>query len=500
MCAAPLHVRPRAERLAEGGANTRRLAASVGPASLAKKAGFALVTLWAVGATWTAYDGKRKSDRLRLEQSEMRAEYEDKVRALIRRMVGVASHQALEQDGLGGRMADLITRQVELENRQAILTSLAEQAGIQGLPPQTGSGDLGGTAQPAVNRKTFEPAAPDPVLKRPAETGPSVPTLRLGPRESTDPPGRASGYTPITPRSPAAPDPYSASARPAPGPGGASEQLLRPQSQLSIHEQFARLESSLGRVEFAQVRALDGFSRMSQSQAALVRTALGDVGLDPSRIVPPPPKGGVGGPLIPFNTRHATDPFQAGVVQVQKAFEELARLRPVVNAVPFRRPLEGDDNLTSNFGVRLDPFTGASAMHSGMDFRAEEGTPVQAAGAGRVVTASPTGGYGNLVEIDHGNGLTTRYGHLSSIEVSLGQSVAAGGAVGQVGSTGRSTGPHLHYETRVGGSAVDPQRFLSAGSKLFGGRATRTRSATRSLSGEIPAAASELPAALHALD
>jgi murein DD-endopeptidase MepM/ murein hydrolase activator NlpD len=86
-----------------------------------------------------------------------------------------------------------------------------------------------------------------------------------------------------------------------------------------------------------------------------------------------------------------------------------------------------------------------------------------------VTSAGWSGGYGQMVEIDHGNGLATRYGHLSEIDVRVGQSIRSGQVVGRIGSTGRSTGPHLHYETRVDGEAVDPQKFLKAGATLFGG-------------------------------
>jgi murein DD-endopeptidase MepM/ murein hydrolase activator NlpD len=105
-------------------------------------------------------------------------------------------------------------------------------------------------------------------------------------------------------------------------------------------------------------------------------------------------------------------------------------------------------------------------MHTGLDFRAAMGDPVRATANGKVVSAGWGGGYGRMVEIDHGNGLSTRYGHLSAINVSVGQSVKIGQVVGEVGSTGRSTGPHLHYETRIDGEAVDPQKFLRAGMRL----------------------------------
>jgi murein DD-endopeptidase MepM/ murein hydrolase activator NlpD len=119
--------------------------------------------------------------------------------------------------------------------------------------------------------------------------------------------------------------------------------------------------------------------------------------------------------------------------------------------------------------MRVDPFVHAPAMHTGLDFRGTTGDPIRATAAGTVTQAGWSGGYGKMVEVDHGNGLSTRYGHLSAIDVVVGQKVQIGQTVGRLGSTGRSTGPHLHYETRVDGDAVDPQKFLRAGLRLSGG-------------------------------
>jgi len=105
-------------------------------------------------------------------------------------------------------------------------------------------------------------------------------------------------------------------------------------------------------------------------------------------------------------------------------------------------------------------------MHTGIDMRGETGEPVHATAAGRITIAGRDGGYGNMVEISHGNGLSTRYGHLSEIDVAVGQMVRIGQVIGKIGSTGRSTGPHLHYETRINGEAVNPQKFLRAGLRL----------------------------------
>jgi murein DD-endopeptidase MepM/ murein hydrolase activator NlpD len=124
-------------------------------------------------------------------------------------------------------------------------------------------------------------------------------------------------------------------------------------------------------------------------------------------------------------------------------------------AVP---PLRGA--VTSAFGARTDPFTGDPALHRGVDLGAPEGTPIRAPAAGVVKSAGARGGYGNAVELDHGGGLVTVYGHASELLVAPGEQVAAGQEIARVGSTGRATGPHLHFEVRVGGRAVDPARVL----------------------------------------
>ena len=128
-----------------------------------------------------------------------------------------------------------------------------------------------------------------------------------------------------------------------------------------------------------------------------------------------------------------------------------------------------EGKINNEFGFRRSPFGGRSyEFHGGMDIDGERGQIVQATAAGVVTEAGWKGGYGQMVEIDHGNGLSTRYAHLSSIRVVAGQKVAAGTLVGRVGSTGRSTGAHLHYETRIDGVPVDPRRFLRAGARLRG--------------------------------
>ena len=171
---------------------------------------------------------------------------------------------------------------------------------------------------------------------------------------------------------------------------------------------------------------------------------------------------------MPADLKAGTTSFEHELVVAQNAVETLDGLRHALPSVPLRKPLRGELQMTSTFGYRTDPFLGRPALHSGVDLREEWGTPVHATAAGVVTTAGPSGGYGNMVEVDHGGGLSTRYGHLSAISVSPGQQVSPGAVLGRVGSTGRSTGPHLHYEVRIDGEAVDPSRFLRAATALNG--------------------------------
>jgi murein DD-endopeptidase MepM/ murein hydrolase activator NlpD len=117
--------------------------------------------------------------------------------------------------------------------------------------------------------------------------------------------------------------------------------------------------------------------------------------------------------------------------------------------------------ITSAFGERKNPLGAGEEFHPGLDIAADEGTPITAAIAGRIIAAAPDGGYGNSIVIDNGNGITTRYAHCSQMYARVGEMVSAGQAIGAVGSTGRSTGPHLHFEVRVNDTPVDPKAYLS---------------------------------------
>lgn len=174
-----------------------------------------------------------------------------------------------------------------------------------------------------------------------------------------------------------------------------------------------------------------------------------------------------GGPFIPLKPPQSdANAFETQLYRINVGRAQIDRDRQTLLAVPVRKPLIGEIVTTSPFGIRMHPLLRRLAIHTGLDLRGDLGEPVRATATGKVTIAGRQGGYGNMVEISHGGGLVTRFGHLSEISVKLGQVVLIGEMVGRIGSTGRSTGPHLHYETRANGEPVDPQKFLSAGLKL----------------------------------
>lgn len=177
---------------------------------------------------------------------------------------------------------------------------------------------------------------------------------------------------------------------------------------------------------------------------------------------------GVGGPDIPLDRvriEGITDPaFTRAYLSAAAMLDQLNGLTVAVDHVPLTLPVSGSNfDKTSGFGVRVDPFTGRYAFHPGIDLAGPSGSWVRATAPGRVVFAGYRGGYGNMVEIDHGFGLHTRYGHLASIAVQMGASIAKGGSVGRMGSTGRSTGPHVHYEIWYDNALKNPSNFIEAG-------------------------------------
>jgi murein DD-endopeptidase MepM/ murein hydrolase activator NlpD len=177
-------------------------------------------------------------------------------------------------------------------------------------------------------------------------------------------------------------------------------------------------------------------------------------------------KFGRGGPFVALPHAGAPSDDFNPVSLFNSHADRLDNLASVMKSLPLASPLD-DYEMTSPFGARNDPINALSGIHEGLDMGASTGTPVEATGDGQVVWAGWRDRYGNLVEIDHGNGLRTRYGHLSKVMVANGAHVARGSIIGLVGETGRTTGPHLHYEVRIGEQATNPMKFIVAGQNVL---------------------------------
>jgi len=211
----------------------------------------------------------------------------------------------------------------------------------------------------------------------------------------------------------------------------------------------------LAAIEARQLAFAERLTRFADARARRAEAAIRKLNLDPN-LLSRNAQAAMGGPFEAI--KGADDPrFE----RLGLSLARMAVLERAIDGIPQVVPAS-DQNITSGFGYRRDPFNGQGAMHAGIDFQGAVGSPIFAAADGRVTFAGQKSGYGNAIEITHGNGMLTRYAHLSRIGVRIGQEVAAGATIGGLGSTGRSTGPHLHFEVRINDRAVNPRPFLEA--------------------------------------
>ncbi|MBC7951140.1 MAG: M23 family metallopeptidase [Rhodospirillaceae bacterium] len=236
----------------------------------------------------------------------------------------------------------------------------------------------------------------------------------------------------------------------------------------AMREQVRRLEDSLDRLRLSYTRAAQQTTEVAASRITQTEQQMSRLGIDTGRLVqqvqpaqqPGKRSPGQGGPFIPA-TVGDDDRFAMGALI--ERMQHWNGMKAAMQRLPLAVPIRGEFELNSGFGTRADPLNHRSAIHEGLDFGAPIGTPVYATGEGVVTYAEPWDRYGNTVEIDHGNGISTRYAHMSRIKVKEGQKVNRSTVIGLVGNTGRSTGSHLHYEVRLSDVAKDPIKFISVG-------------------------------------
>lgn len=363
-------------------------------------------------------------------QARIQQLYEDRISSLRTQVDRITSRQMLDQQVMENKVAELIERQQTLSARDTRLAPLLERAGnLQPMPPepQTGQQHSQFIADDEIIESAF--LGIDPII-----TGP-VPRKK-------DKKGDANGLRPS---------------------GGISGESTIEKSEKILKT----INHALYEIENDQSDRLRGLTDAAYETADNIVGTLNSAGLKIASLDKNDAENnGMGGPLITVNPAEINDDhFDVQLQDLGSALDQLDRLRKVVRRLPLANPAPGQA-VTSLYGVRRDPLLGTAAFHSGIDFRAQYGQSVAATASGTVIRAGLNGGYGYMVDIDHGNGFTTRYAHLSRVLAHEGQKIKFGMVIGEAGSSGRSTGPHIHYEVREKGRAINPVNFINAGKKI----------------------------------
>ncbi|MEO9339106.1 M23 family metallopeptidase [Mesorhizobium sp. SB112] len=378
------------------------LAALIGSALCAVAIGYLLATSYLVMRDDLI--GASTARQARIQQA-----YEDRISALRAQVDRITSRQLLDQQLVESKVTELLTRQTELNERHGRLAPM--------LPATAATGNLPGNA-PVPAQKPEIRASID------GETTPGY--------------AKAAGLLAFRPARPAFED-------------------ETPADRADL--MFIAINKSLRTIEKEQLSSINSLAENAYQTADAISEALESAGLP---IDTEDSDNAVGGPLIALDKATV---FDARVKELDEALTKLETMKEKARLLPISNPAPGHP-VSSTFGVRKDPLLGTPALHSGMDFRATPGTPVKATAKGKVVRAGWAGGYGRMVEILHDGGYSTRYAHMSKVLAQKGQNVQPGDIIGEVGSTGRSTGPHLHYEVRNQGAATDPLRFLKLGKAI----------------------------------
>ena len=224
---------------------------------------------------------------------------------------------------------------------------------------------------------------------------------------------------------------------------------------------------ALAEIEARQLAYIEGMTRLADRRAAVAEAKLQRLGLNPqAALASLNDRSAQGGPLIALATS-ADGSIDPRFLRFGLSLARMDALERSVEALPQAMPANFE-YISSGFGFRANPFTGGGGeFHPGLDFKGPYGAPIYAAARGTVSFVGQRSGYGNCVEIDHGNGLVTRYAHMSAFRTQLGKQVVPGEQIGQIGSTGRSTGPHLHFEVRINDRPVNPRPFLEAATNVL---------------------------------
>lgn len=385
---------------------------------------FLLITVY-LGATAYLVFRDRLIETANESRSQVRTTYEDRIADLRAQNDRITSRQLIDRKSYEDKLKRLLARQNDLNQRQSRIAAIIERASKGGL------------------RLTLDTPLP--------EAKPQLTTI-----DAVSPQDGVGGETML----------LSSGTGPL-GLRGSVESVQRgipaperqPVTLKNVDDgvkAMDKVSSTLGLMDQQASAVLDAIAVSAERRISHIETVA-----EPLGVALTGSGDALGGPYVPL----ASNSFETRVERADRAINRLGVLRRAISTLPLSRPVPRG-RIASRFGHRLDPFLSRPAMHTGIDFKAEYGTAVRATAAGTVVSAGRNGGYGLMVEVDHGNEITTRYAHLSRIRVAKGTKIAAGKIIGSVGSSGRSTGPHLHYETRLHGAPRDPATFLDAGRRL----------------------------------
>lgn len=353
-------------------------------------------------------------------QARMQHEYEDRIAALRSKLDRVTSRQLLDQQAIETQVRELLARQDRIGGQAGKMQNLLQEAHKRGLE----------TAKQAPVTLV------NPNAQSESGTVDRLTTGSLAPRF-----GDATSFSERIE--------YATNAFHKPA-----------LSSNFTQELFGGIAESIRIIDSAQRQQVDSLRIAAAKRTVKIGEVLKSVGVN----VKQPAATATGGPFVPLD--HSVD-FETHLTALENTLNLYDAMAAKAKTVPIGNPVPGA-KISSRYGSRVDPFNGRMAMHGGIDFKAKRGTPIKATAKGVVIKAGRNGGYGKVVEIRHQNGYTTRYAHLSRISVQIGQHVNKDEIVGKVGSTGRSTGPHLHYEVRRSDKTRNPATYMKAGKKISG--------------------------------
>ena len=349
-------------------------------------------------------------------QANIQQEYEDRISALRAQVDRITSRQLLDQQVVEKKVEKLLQQQLALSSRHGLINNLIDRAENSGLVDKPDS--IAPTDKPD-----------DHAQLQNAESNLSTLIAAVDPKDAKSG-AEATQHDSVADR---------------------ADKL------------FSAVTFSLKKIEQDQMTKINVLTQGAATTADAIQSILRRTGIDiATTTTESEDQESVGGPYL---APQPESQFETSLGNLDLALQRLEDARKQVKSLPFANPAPGK-TITSTFGNRIDPFFGTMAMHAGIDFREPYGEPIHSTGAGTVTAAGPNGSYGNMVEITHGDGIVTRYGHLSRVVAKMGAKIEIGDVIGEAGSTGRSTGTHLHYEVRRDDVAVDPMRFLNAGAKL----------------------------------